>query len=320
MRTVRRRRWRLPGNTGLETEDSSTDESSEEDEGEGWGRVERRNRNKEKKRRSKEKRKRKKEETTRKAQRMVGLGPISDSDIERQMRKTRDYEEAKIWAVKEHLAVNYRYNQEELDRLEIVETRRSNKDDKVVYIAMRRRTDIRDIYTRREECRNDKTVVKNYIPPQYFERFMALNRLCSRRRSEDSSLKTQVRFGERDLEVLVKTKGEDTPYRVVDLEAFADNEEIPEYDHNIKWRRQEDRMPRRRVASNQGADRHAAGKDGIERPVTGKRTGEKTAVNSLIRQNSNSEKEALPNKKLRKQEQDMFEDEEEDAGSLEETL
>ena len=35
---------------------------------------------------------------------------------------------AKVWAVKSHLAEQYKYNQEELDELVILETKRTNKD------------------------------------------------------------------------------------------------------------------------------------------------------------------------------------------------
>ena len=76
------------------------------------------------------------------------------------MKKTGDYEKAKRWAVKQHLAYHYRYNQRELDKLNILETKRMRKDD-IIYIAVDNVRDIGDIYARKAECRSDKTVVKS---------------------------------------------------------------------------------------------------------------------------------------------------------------
>ena len=61
---------------------------------------------------------------------------------------------------------------------------------------------------RKAECKIVNTVVKSFVPPQFFERFSALNRICATRRSEDSNLKTQLRFGEKDLLIFSQGKGE----------------------------------------------------------------------------------------------------------------
>ena len=164
------------------------------------------------------------------------------------MKKTRNYSQAKTWAVKAHLAQHYCYNQQELDALDILETKRTNKDD-IVYIATANEMDIKDIYSRKAECRSDDTTVKIFIPPQFYSRFSALNRICADKRSRDESLKTQIRFGERDLVILTKEKGSQEPYYTENLNVFTEGEELPEVDMTIKWRFHEDRPPRRRVAS-----------------------------------------------------------------------
>ena len=86
--------------------DSSAGESSSNSSGieDDWDSVGREEKNRERRRRAKERRKKKKVEIASKARRMAGLGPIMDEQIRLQMSKTKNYEKAKIWAVKEHLA------------------------------------------------------------------------------------------------------------------------------------------------------------------------------------------------------------------------
>ena len=227
--------------------DSSEEE--EDSEMEEWRRVERRKRNQLKKKRSKDRKKRKQEEIANRAQRMVGLGPITDDEISKHMAETKNYEVAKVWAIKEHLANNYLYNQEELDKLKIEETKRSNKGDDILYLAARSTSDIRDIYARKAECRADNTTVKNFIPPQFYDRFMSLNKLCAGRRQEDPKLKTRIRFGDKDLKILTKEIGINDPFKLVNLREFAAGVNIPDFNSSDRWKWQEDRPPRRRVKS-----------------------------------------------------------------------
>ena len=227
----------------------STSEDSSEEENEStanWSTIDREKKSKEKRKIAKERKSRKAAQVAMKVRRMASLGPISDQEIEQQWKITKDYEVAKVWAVKVHLAEFYDYNQDELDGLNILETKRTNRDE-VIYIAAESEQDIRDIYSRKAEHKVDETVEKSYIPPQYFEWFSMLNKLCSERRAADQNLKTQIRFGENDLNILMKRKGEDEPYRVVDFEYFTKETSVPQFDMTIKWKIQQDRPPRRRV-------------------------------------------------------------------------
>ena len=229
----------------------STDEQSNSDsdtDSRDWSTIDREGRRRDRRRRAQDRKQRKMSDVAHKARRMVGLGPISDKDIDHQFSITKDYSKAKIWAAKAHLASQYEYNQVELDRLEIVKTKQNSKDE-IIYIALRNEMDVRDIYSRKAECMKDDNTVKQYIPPQYFERFSTLNRICKDRRTEDPYLKTQVRFGDKDLIVLTKEKGSEDPYRVADLKSFVGNQELPDFDITIRWRIQEDRPPRRRLGT-----------------------------------------------------------------------
>ena len=84
---------------------------------------------------------------------------------------------------------------------------------------------------------------------------------------EDDRLKTQIRFGDRDLEVLTKLKGSQEPFRQEDLKTFIGDSEIPEFDFRLRWNIQTDRPPRRRVSSSspETENRRNASRDQTQR-------------------------------------------------------
>ena len=155
---------------------------------------------------------------------------------------------------------------------------------------------MRDIYARKAECRSDETVVKCYIPPQFYARFSALNMLCKEKREKDRTLKTQLRFGERDLEVLTKEKGGEEPFRVVNMKEFTKGREIPDFDHTIRWKVQPDRPPRRRVMSSSGEEEMETGRDRGSEPA--RRKDRRTPQNKWVRQHSTGE-DTIESKKRR---------------------
>ena len=170
---------------------------------------------------------------------------------------------------------------ENFDNLDILETRRTSKQDNILYIALRNKRDIREVYARKADCRSDDTVIRNFIPPQVFDRFAQLNKICTTKRSLDKNLKTQVRFGDKDLEVWTKNKGEDEPFRIVDLKDFIEDETLADFDFTVKWKVQKDRRPRRRTRSkDRSCDRGRPG-----RPVM----GEKGTIEPAIDQTTQSE-------------------------------
>ena len=131
-----------------------------------------------------------------------------------------------------------------------------------------------------------------FIPPQYHERFIALNRICSQRRSDNAELKTQIRFGQDDLIVLTKIKGSEEPYKIVNLREFAGDEFLPEFDMSLKWRIQEDRPPRRRVATHESPARRQNPESSEE---------QRTITKNLTRQHSDDRTADKRNKKQRKE-------------------
>ena len=275
---------------GSDSSSEEEDDQDEEKEEMNWNIVERKKRRQEKSRKMKEKKKKRKEEVFRKAQHMVGLGPIDSDILEKHLEIERNnFEKAKEGTVKEHLKKYYKYNKRELEELEILETKYNPKGEGLIYIAVAEREQIRDIYKRKAECKRDETTLLNFIPPQIYKRFVALNKLCTARRMEDKSLKTQVRFGKSDLEVLTKIKGGEDPFKTVSLEQFLGEDTIPEFEEDVKWQAHKDRAPRRRVTSSRSSS-PASRNSSPERP------NDKNMGKQMRKMSINSDDE-LPHKK-----------------------
>ena len=60
-------------------------------------------------------------------------------------------------------------------------------------------------------------------------------------------MKTLMRFGETDIEVMTRDKSKDEGYKSLSLEEIEKSGEIPKFDYTIKWRRRTDRMTRRKT-------------------------------------------------------------------------
>ena len=128
--------------------------------------------------------------------------------------------------------------------MKVAETRISTKGDDILNVALADTADAKELYIRRAESRNDNLTVRCYIPPNFHDRFMSLNRICMEKRKEDPNLRTQLRFGSKDVEIWIKHKNDDKGFRRVDLEDFTD-QDVPDFNHTIKWKRYPDRLPRR---------------------------------------------------------------------------
>ena len=173
-------------------------------------------------------------------------------EIRDAMRHSRDLERAKRIAFKDHLAKHYDFQDEDLRTMIINETKMANKgEESVIYASFENFEDVREIYIRQAEFRNDDLTVRGYVLPQFYERHTSLNKICKNLRENNPDLKTQLRFGFKDIEVFTKTKGEGEPYKQVNIKDLTE-EIVPEFNHKIKWRKQTDRLPYR---TNRGQHR-----------------------------------------------------------------
>ena len=294
---------------GNEDNDSSSGTSDNDDS--NWSEVDRRKANKEKERKRKEKRKARQYEAATKASGMVGLGPIDRETIEHFESSNKTSEAARIQAVREFLTFHLEFNEKELDEMEIEETK-AGKD--VIYVAMRNKDMVREIYVRKAESGNDDINLRNYVPPGFYNRYMMISDICKRMRETDRDIKTQVRFGVKDVEVYTKVKGGNEGYREVNLKDLMRDEEqnLPDFEDKIPWRKQGQKPMRRKINYK---DRHAvipSRRDRTSDPASRKdntKTGDPTKPRqnlrhpSMIRQHSTSTE--TMSKKSKTTEEDM---------------
>ena len=117
------------------------------------------------------------------------------------MKSKNDFEDAKIKAIKELLSYSLNYDDDELESLNIQETKLSKRGDDIINVAFASEDKVKDLFIRKAELKNEYVTLRNYIPPNFHERFMHLNAVCSEKRSLEPNLKTQLRFGRRDIEI-----------------------------------------------------------------------------------------------------------------------
>ena len=130
--------------------------------------------------------------------------------------------------------------------------------DNIVYIRVKDHLAIKELYTRKAECKNDEITFRTYFPPQYYARFLALNQICKDKRASNPDLKTQLRIGLKDIDIMTKLKSSKEPFKMMKLCDFIGQENIPDFDCTIKWSQQTDKPPRRRLKSRNEMDEDPA--------------------------------------------------------------
>ena len=188
-----------------ESEESDTNSEDEEVNKDDWNSVDRREKNKIKKAKQVENRKKKQKATAQKASLMIGIGPIPNRSIDYFSENEPDYEKAKIEAVNEFLKFYLNYNDAEISELGIVVTQRAK--DEMMYIVVSDQDELRDLHRRVAQAQNDEIQMRNFVPPQFFMRYMFLSKVCKNKREEDDMIKTQLRFGKSDVECGPKPRG-----------------------------------------------------------------------------------------------------------------
>ena len=234
---------------GVDTESGSESGSSDNEstDTEDWNQVDRRKRNKLKLKTQEKNKKHKQSMNASRASHILGISPIHSETISSYMSEGLKFEQAKIKAVHQYLHFYLKFEDEELDIMDIKETMTAMKGDDTLYVAFQNKDDIREIHWRMAECRNSELNTRNYIPPGFYARYMAASNRCSDVRKKFRDTKTQIRFSEHDIEVLTKERWSEEPYRSVDLKDFMGEMELPPFDHSRRWLQRLDRPPRRKI-------------------------------------------------------------------------
>ena len=189
--------WLCESDTSDDSEDENNDKQDD------WNVIGRREKNLLRKEKAEAKKKVKRDNVTNKAKNIVGVGPIKKTSIQHFQSNNCNFEDAKMNALKEHLKFYLHYDDEELTDLEISATQMCVKDD-IIYAAFKNNEDVRELHARTTACKDDRVQLRNFVPPQYFSRYMFLSRRCKEVRESDRGKKTQLRFNNGDMEVLMK--------------------------------------------------------------------------------------------------------------------
>ena len=127
--------------------------------------VDRQQRNKEKKRRARINRMEIETKVTTKSRHILGIGPVYQKSVDHFYHIVGDYGDAKRMAVQEYLKVNLRFNEREIEEMEITDTQVSAKGENILYIATNDEGTIREIRARVAQCQDPDLNIQDFIPP-----------------------------------------------------------------------------------------------------------------------------------------------------------
>ena len=274
----------------------------------GWGEsdkewegtMDRASRNKEKKEREIKNLKKKIEKAALIGRCTIGIGPIQQRSVNYFHKITGDYNEAKKMAAAEYLQEYLRFDQKDLSDLDITDTRTSAKGDNILYIVLDCPQKVINIRKRIADVQHPDVKSRDYIPPQFFERYAALSRYAADLRKEEVLTKTQIRFMERDICLFTKEKGTEEPFRPVNMEELIEKIGLPNIDYKADWKMRNENPPWRRTSP---AARKITLKslEGSEGGQTGEAGGSKTArrkdIGGMNLSSSSSERERQPKTK-----------------------
>ena len=264
---------------------SNDDWSWSESDGDWQGTIGREEKNKEKRRKNKRKKKMKEYETASKARNMIGIHPLTQKSIDFYNNKGNNFKEAKILAVRDFLENVLEFEKEEVEEMIITDTQISRKGDDVMYIGVQDHEVISEIHKKIAACQNPEIYARNFVPPQFFDRYIGMNKMCAEWRFNDKNLKTQLRFSKSDIEILTKIKGTDEPYRLHKL-TEEQTKLIPKFDHGRVWTKRTDRPVRnQRNYSNN----HPMSPEKHENPTKRQRTSDPTKEKEQVPEGDNVE-------------------------------
>ena len=175
-----------PDTSEISEESDSTENENEEE------KVERQERNKRRRRRNMENHKKLKAEVSIKASLTIGCHPIYEKDVENLRQKLGDLAKACTEAVKIFLRDFLQFNEEELKYMEIKDTKTSAKGESMIYVVFGSLENIKELHWRAAEIKDPSIMLRNYVPPQFWARYMHLSKSCSDYRKENPQMKTHM--------------------------------------------------------------------------------------------------------------------------------
>ena len=173
-----------------------------------------------------------KEDTFKEARKIVGLLPITNSDIKHYIKMGKDEDIALLDAVNDFLKLEMKLSTEEIKDLKIKNITRPQKDEvDRVYLHLEDEEGSKYLYRKVSQVNNTEIKISPFIPPQVFKRFSELSRLTFIARKNDINLKTQIRLGEKDIFLLTRHK-DSKEWNLTDVNRFG---KIPEMEWYKNW-------------------------------------------------------------------------------------
>ena len=176
-------------------------------------------------------------------------------------------------AAAEFLQGYLKFDDADLSDIDITDTKMSAKGDSIMYIVLDCPEKVVNIRKRLADCQNDAVKTREFIPPQFFDRYTALGRYASELRGRKPEVKTQIRFLDNDIGLFTKIRGSMLPFLPVNMMELEEECKLPDIDPKADWKRRTDLPPWRRTSptnkqvklkSLAGASNDAAGMEDKE--------------------------------------------------------
>ena len=225
-----------------------TDWAWNENDEEWEGTTDRKARNLEKKRKDTEKKRIIIEKAAYIGRCTIGVGPIRQESISYFNKITADYGLAKRMAAAEFLQGYLKFDDSDLSDIDITDTKMSAKGDSIMYIVLDCPEKVVNIRKRLADCQNEAVKTREFIPPQFFDRYTALARYASELREKKPDVKTQIRFLDNDIGLFTKIRGSMLPFLPVNMRELEEECKLPDIDTKAEWKRKNDLPPWRRTS------------------------------------------------------------------------
>ena len=145
---------------------------------------------------------------------------------------------------------------------------------------------------------NPKQVARNYIPPQLYKKYMFLSNACRDYRTDYKDIKTQLRFTEKGIEIMIKTKGSGEPYKTTSYNEIMDTSNIPQFDHSLSWNIWKDRPARKIMDPSPGRDAPPSMRNHDNNSIRNS--------NKISRQRSVGSQDQTTNKRTRNEQENQY--------------
>ena len=191
--------------------------------------------------------------------------------------------------------------------MEILETKQCASRNDVIYFVLKDQDHIKEIHYRSAVSCNDDLIIRDYMPPQYHARYVAIGKKAAERRAADKTLNTQIRWGEKDIKIFVKirsdnnTDGEKEHFRKTSLQEFMQDTPLPDFDMELEWKVRKEEKVRKKLVFGGKEVMIPSLKNvrAVERPTSRQNLNPRQTKGGMLRQHSYSSRDELKKRQKR---------------------